>query len=100
MRLDALNGLQGLGIDIDQRNQPGKGARRIRPTAHRSTFWWFRRTRSWRSPATASRDLDEFRRDNKETITPDQKAPRANPTPSPAATTFVRSADKAPSAIL
>ena len=31
VRLDALNGLQGLGIDIDeQRNaQPGKGARRI-----------------------------------------------------------------------
>src|SRR5277367_4449338 len=23
------------------------------PTAHRSPFWWFRRTRSWRSPATA-----------------------------------------------
>jgi acetate kinase len=31
VRLDALNGLQGLGIDIDeQRNaQPGEGARRI-----------------------------------------------------------------------
>src|ERR1700742_2541139 len=35
VRVDALNGLQGLGIEIDeQRNsQPAEGARRVRPTA-------------------------------------------------------------------
>ena len=55
VRLDALSGLAGLGIEIDeQRNwQSAKGARRIRPTPHQSPCWWYRPTRSWRSPAIA-----------------------------------------------
>jgi acetate kinase len=41
VRLDALSGLAGLGVEIDEKrnSQPAKGARRIPPTLRRPPCW-------------------------------------------------------------
>ena len=56
VRLDALSGLEGLGIEIDeQRNYQcvPRVLGEYRPTLRRSRCWWCRPTKSWRSPVTA-----------------------------------------------
>lgn len=55
VRRDALAGLQGLGIALDQDRNLGQGTAPggFRQTIHRSPCWWFPRMKNWPSPAIA-----------------------------------------------